>query len=146
MDHDQTNEKVVEILDNLKINFNEKAININHVLVNMGSDESELKGEIERLQQRAKLIKNRKENLKEYLRYNMEKTKINNIKCPLFNITLGKPSPTLIIDDLELIPLEYKELIVTHKAKSAELLRALKDGEQIPGCHLGQSKSKLIIK
>ena len=77
LDHENPNEHIIDYLDKMKEEFNDKAVNINHVLMNMDGNRTLLKTEIERLSKKVKLIDNRKKELKEYLRSNMERTKIN---------------------------------------------------------------------
>lgn len=145
-DMDQTDEAVINTLKGIDAEFNVKAENINYVLTRCDDDKVAIKKEVDRLNAMKKRLDNRQDHLKNYLRENMEKTRITKIDCPLFKITLGKASPMLVIDDLNSIPMDYKEITVTYKANNAKLLRDLKDGKEIEGCHLGKSKSKLIIK
>jgi len=137
---------VSRILDTVEGEFSEKALKVNHVLTDFDNNIDQIDREIKRLQARKKIESNKKNSLKEYLRYNMEQTGINKIESPLNTITLGKPSKVLIITNEDAIDDDYKEIKVITSIDKKRLLSALKNGIEIDGCHLGDSKSKLIIK
>ena len=84
--------------------------------------------------------------MREYLRTNMESCGISKITCPLFSITLGKPSKMVLITDEDKIPPDYLNIKTSVSPMKAEILKALKNGESVPGAEMGESKSRLIIK
>ena len=73
-------------------------------------------------------------------------TGINKIKHPLFSITLGKPSVTAEIVDVDFLPDNFVNTDVVMKPDKKAILKALKDGEDIPGAVLSTGKSRLLIK
>ena len=126
--------------------FNEKAISIIHIVKNVDSDISELEAEIKRLTDRKKVMKNKQDSMREYLRSNMDASSITKIECPIFTITLAKGRDIAVIDDDKLIPDDLIEVSVIEKPNKAEILRRLKAGDDIPGARLEKSKTSLRIK
>lgn len=137
---------IADTFEGIEGEFNDKAQSLITVVNNMSSDTNAIDAEIKRLQERKKTIQNRQQSMRDYLRYNMELTGIGNIKCPLFSITLAKGRDIAVITDEDSIPVDYVEMEMVKKINKAELLKALKSGEVIPGAELSKSKNSLRIK
>ena len=138
-----------EVEDTIKLiegDFEEKAINIVKVIRNKEPDISAIDEEIKRLQQMKKNINAKAENLKEYLRQNMEANGINKIECPIFSITLKRAAASVKIIDENLLPDEYVTIKTSCQPDKASILKALKNGEQIKGAELASAKPALEIK
>mgnify|MGYP003110355064 CR=1 FL=1 len=146
LESDLTGDDLTECLDSIEDAIDEKASNIVKLVASLDVDVSGLDTEIKRLQARKKSVTNNQERLREYLRYNMEMTGITKIKHTLFNITLGKPTVTAEIVDIDFLPDNYVNTEVVIKADKKAILKALKDGEDIPGAVLSTGKSRLLIK
>ena len=146
LESDLKGDDLTECLDSIEDAIDEKASNIVKLVASLDVDVSGLDTEIKRLQARKKAITNNQERLREYLRYNMEVTGITKIKHTLFNITLGKPTVTAEIVDIDFLPDNYVNTEVVIKADKKAILKALKDGEDIPGAILSTGKSRLLIK
>lgn len=142
-DPDIPSEAIRDTLEGIDGEFNDKAINVVHVIQNMGSDVAAIDDEIKRLQDRKKVIKNGEDSLRDYLRFNMESTGISKIECPLFAITLAKGRDVAIVDDENQLAPEY--VVTTTRPDKAAILRALKDGP-VDGAHIEKSKPSLRIK
>ena len=123
-----------------------KAQALLQVVAGMEGDTGAIDAEIKRLQERKRIIDNRAQRLRQYLFDNMQATGITKISCPLFAITLAKGRPVVVIDAEEEIPDEYTKTTVTRVPVKADILKALKAGEKVPGCYLGESKQSLRIK
>jgi len=83
--------------------------------------------------------------LKNYLKFNMEKAGITKIegKDGLFSVKLTKPRESVVIDDLNKIPEDY---IRTTIAPDKTLIKkAIKDGFNVIGAHLGEGNSGIKI-
>lgn len=146
LESDMDKEQLAECLDSIEEAIDDKALNIIKVVNTLDADTSIIDTEIKRLQEKKKAITNSKENLREYLRYNMELTGINKIKHPLFNITLGNPSVTVEIVDVDFLPDEFVTTEVALKPDKKAILAALKEDKEIPGAILSTGKSRLLIK
>lgn len=146
LESDMQAEDLAECLDSIEDAIDEKAGNIVKLVSTLNSDVEGIDKEIKRLQGMKKSITNNQDRLKEYLRYNMELTGINKIKHSLFSITLGKPTVTAEIVDIDFLPDNYVSTDIVMKADKKAILKALKDGEDIPGAVLSTGKSRLLIK
>ncbi len=139
-------ESVAETIESFEMDFNEKANNIALVNANMSGDIAAIDGQIKRLQSMKSAIVGRQDQLKEYLRYNMDKSGISKIQCPLFSISLRKPLKVVSIDDVESIPDEYVKVTTSVAPDKALIAKALKAGSLVAGATLVDGKSSLTIK
>lgn len=147
LESDMDKEQLADCLESIEGAFEEKGTNIVKVINSLDAEMIKpIDDEIKRLQARKKAIVNNKESLKEYLRYNMQMTGINKIKHPLFSITLGKPTVTCEVVDVDFLPDEYVTTEVSLKPDKKAILKDLKDGKEINGAVLSEGKPRLLIK
>ena len=135
-----------DTLEAIEGEFNDKALAVSRVALNFDSDIEALDVEIKRLQDRKKTIKNRHDQLIEYLRYNMESAEIQKVSCPLFTITLAKGRDVAIIDDEDKLPDDLMRVKTSVEPDKVAILEALKNGKEVPGAHIEKSKSSIRIK
>ena len=126
--------------------FQEKGKAIAMITLNIDGDLEAIQSQIDRLTERKRIITNRKESLKEYLRTNMDAACITKITHPLFTITCGKGKPIVVIDDEKAIPDDFVNVKVTSAPDKAAIAKALKDGQEVPGAHSEIGKSSISIK
>ena len=139
-------EALQDSLEGLEGAIEVKAQALLQVVAGMEGDTGAIDAEIKRLQERKRVIENRANRLRQYLFDNMQATGISKISCPLFAITLAKGRPVVVIDDADQIPEQYIKTTVTKTPIKAEIPKALKAGEAVPGCYLGESKQSLRIR
>lgn len=126
--------------------FEDKGKAIAMIALNIDGDLDAIQAQIDRLTERKRIINNRKESLKEYLRTNMEASGINKITHPLFTITLGKGRPVVVIDNEKDIPDDFMNTKVVTTPNKAEIAKAIKEGVEVPGAHSEIGKSSISIK
>ena len=141
-----TQEEMADTLEGALGTFEEKAQSVLAYSENIAADIDQVDQAIKRLQERKKTLANKQQSMRDYLKHNMQRTGITNIKCPLFSITLAKGRDKVIIDDEELIPSDYVNVEVVQKADKRALLSDLKEGLDIPGCHIEKGEESLRIK
>lgn len=140
---DMPEEAIRDTLEGMELEFNDKATAIIMLTQNVDGDVSAIDEEIKRLQQRKKVKQNFIDNLRNYLRDNMERSSIHKIEHALFTITLGKPSK--VVEITGEVPDQY--LIYTDpKPDKRAIAAALKAGDEVTGAELVDGKSRLIIK
>ena len=137
---------VADTMESIEGEFEDKALSLMAVIDNIGESLPAIDAEIARLTARKKTIQNKQENMREYLRMNMEASGITKIECPLFTITLAKGRDIVQIDDVEKIPADYLNIKTSYTPMKKEILAALKEGEEIEGAILTKSKTSIRIK
>ena len=137
---------VRDTMEGIEGEFQEKGKALAMVTLNMDGDLDAIQAQIDRLSERKRILQNRKDSLKEYLRTNMEAAGISKITHPLFTITLGKGKPIVVIDEESQIPDEYMNTKVTSTPAKAEIAKAIKEGKEVPGAHSEIGKSSISIK
>jgi hypothetical protein len=130
----------------IQAEFEDKGKAIAMLTLNIDGDLEAIQSQIDRLAERKRIITNRKESLKEYLRTNMEASGITRISHPLFTISLGKGRPVVVIDNEKAIPEDYFNTKVTSIPDKAMIAKAIKEGADIPGAHSEIGKSSISIK
>lgn len=135
-----------DTMEGIEGEFQEKGKAIAMITLNIDGDLEAIQSQIDRLTERKRIITNRKESLKEYLRTNMDAAGITKITHPLFTITCGKGRPIVVIDDEKAIPDDFVSVKVTSAPDKAAIAKALKDGQDVPGAHSEIGKSSISIK
>jgi len=137
---------VADTMESIDGEFEDKAISLMTVVSNMSGDVLAINAEIERLSARKKTIENHQDNMRDYLKTNMEESNINKITCPLFTITLAKGRDVVQIDDFDKIPVDYLNIKTSMEPMKREILAALKEGEEINGASMVKSPNSIRIK
>jgi hypothetical protein len=135
-----------DTMEGIEGEFQEKGKAIAMITLNIDGDLEAIQSQIDRLTERKRIITNRKESLKEYLRTNMDAAGITKITHPLFTIACGKGKPIVVIDDEKAIPDDFVNVKVTSAPDKAAIAKALKDGQEVPGAHSEIGKSSISIK
>lgn len=126
--------------------FEDKGKAIAMIALNIDGDLDAIQAQIDRLTERKRIINNRKDSLKEYLRTNMEAASITKITHPLFTISLSKGKPTVVIDNEKDIPDDFINTKVESTPNKAAIAKAIKRGEKVAGAHSEIGKSSISIK
>lgn len=98
------------------------------------------------LDKRKKQLENRMTSIKGYIRACLQMQGVRKIETPIGNISLRKGAGTAIINDLELIPDEYKETKIEVNPLKREIVKAIKNGMEIPGADVEFEDSVIIPK
>jgi len=134
-----------DTLDAIEGEFESKAESIVKVIVNIESDMERIENEIKRLKSRSELFSRKIDGIKDYLRANMERTGIKNIKGPLFTITCAAGRDVVVIDNVESLPDHLVSVKTSISPDKVAILEALKAGP-VDGAHIEKSKSSIRIK
>lgn len=147
---------VADTLEAIEMEFEDKAVAVARICLNLKADVEAIKKEIARLQGRKKVVENRQASLVDYLRVNMEKvaeannTKVKPIlKDPAIPIRYRMGSESVIVDDNELIPDEFvrvPEVVAeADKKKIMDDYRASDRVCNVPGVHIERGKASIKI-
>lgn len=137
---DNLRELVTNSLNEVEDNIKDKADNVVRFIRNLESEAGAIKEEEKRLAEMRKKREKQVENLKQYL---FDFTKVadgQKIKGSIFTVSIKKNPASVVVDDLEVIPEEYKRVKTIVEADKTLLKKALKDGE-VAGVHLEQKES-----
>lgn len=130
----------------IEAEFNDKALAVSHVILNMDSDIERIDSEIERLKERKRLINNRSSQIKNYLRDNMEASNITKISCSLFTITLAKGLESVVIDDEKSIDDDLMRVTTKIEPDKKLIAEKIKAGQNVKGAHMERGQSSVRIK
>lgn len=137
---------IADTLESIQGEILDKGKNVAAYFQNLEAAAEALKAAEARIADRRKAIESRAEWLKEYLRSNMERCGISKIECPEFVVTLGKPRDVCEIVNEDDLPDDYVKTKITKSPDKALILKAMKDGYDVPGARIGKSKSPLSVK
>ena len=133
-----------DTMEGLTGDLSAKAEGLLSYVANLKAEEQALANEIRRLQAKKQAKKNHQARLRDYLRDNMIKGDIQRIECPLFAITLCKPTMKVEVEDLYAIPDIYVNVEI--KPDKALIKEALTKGDLVAGCKLEVGMAGLLIK
>lgn len=133
-------ELVTNSLNEIEDNIKDKADNVVRFIRNLESEANAIKEEEKRLAEMRKKREKQVENLKQYL---FDFTKVadgQKIKGSIFTVSIKKNPASVVVDDLEAIPEEYKRVKTVVEADKTLLKKVLKENE-VAGAHLEQKES-----
>lgn len=137
-------------LDDLAITFDRKVFGVTRWTLNLDARIDALGAEIKRLQSRKKSTDNLKTRLKEFMKGCMTVADKKKLEFDNFTVAVQKNPPSVEITDEDAIPSKYFTIIPEQKQinKAALLadLKALKEGQTIPGAQLITDRTNLRIR
>lgn len=123
-----TIEQQKELLDSVKENIENKSINVGAYIKNMEIEQDAILNHIKQMNDRLKKVTRRIENMKDYLKYNMQSCNIDKIVSSKFNICIkNNPCKVVISDETQVEDIYIKEKVT--KSIDKELIKShLKNG------------------
>lgn len=106
--------------------------------LNLAAEIEALKAHEKRVAAKRKSLEGREEWLRTYLKSNMERCGISEIKAidGTFTAKLGKGRPSVVIDDEKLIPDDSEFVRWTRSVDKTAIAAAIKAGQEVPGAHV----------
>lgn len=145
-DLDLPDEVITDTLEAESGDLTDKGINVAKMFRNMEADAEKIEEAANQMLARANAIRKRSDGLKQYLFDNMTRAGIQKIESPWFVISIKQNPESVAVDDEASIPRDYfKEIPATFKLDKMLVKKAIKDGFNVPGCHLTRT-TKLEIK
>ena len=99
----------------------------------------------QKMREKIEKMENSYENIKNYLKYNMNITHKKSIRSPIIDITIRSNPPKTIIEDSSIIPSEYIKQKFETVIDKTLIKKDIKSGKLVPGAYIQESES-LIIK
>lgn len=143
MAEEMDTDAIVDTLEALQEAIEDKAENIAKLIRNLEADVKAIRDEEKRLAERRQAIESKVERLKSYLQEQLEIAGIDKVKRPTITVAIQKNPPSVDIIDEALIPADF---FVPQPAKldKKAILERLKNGEEVPGVTLKQTKGVRI--
>lgn len=138
------NETIENTLAPLHSDIKKKSINIAAYIKNLECEIDLMSEYIKRMVEKKKTRQNQIDNIKNYLRFNMEKTGINKIVSTEFNISLGEDDIKTEIFNDELLSIDYCRKIEKWEPDKIKIKEALLEGKEVDGARLIRT-SRLTI-
>lgn len=149
MDADNDEDFAAALADTLDSQSSELEDKIEATIIvakQLDADAEACKAEAKRLADRAKTFERNAQACRDRVLWAMEATGRDKIKRQLLTITRTKPRDLCAIEDADKVPEQYTKLIPeSRQPVKADILKALKAGEEVPGCKLDAGKASLRI-
>lgn len=137
----EINEEIMEQLDQLQMDREEKLENCGIVMKNLRSEIEAINEEIKALKKRATTKANRHDRIGEYVSQTLKGEKLETAKVAFGFL----PSTKVDVVDEASVPDEWCKFKTTREPMKSEIKKALKNGEKVPGCVLVE-KMNLQVK
>jgi hypothetical protein len=148
-DSDLDNETIDDTLEGLEGELVEKGKAVTAFCLNLDAEIEAMKSAEKRISGRRKAMENKRDRLKEYLKQNMARCGISEIKANdgsfVARLYIGRDE-SVVIDDESAIPMDYKrEIPASYEPEKMLIKKAIKEGFAVPGAHI-EKKDRLEIK
>lgn len=143
-DMDLDEETWFDTLTSIDEAIEDKAENIAKLIRSLDADVEAYNNEIKRLSDRKRVAENKIKSVKAYLQSNMEQLGKEKFKTELFSFGIQNNPASVDITNEQAIPVEFITVETVKKIDKRGLIQALKDGEDISGAALKQSRSLRI--
>ena len=131
-------EAVRDTLEALQGGLVQKGQAVAAFALNLAAEIEALKAHEKRVAGKRKTLEAREEWLRGYLKSNMERCSITEIKAVdgTFTAKLGRGRPSVVIDDEKLIPDDSEFVRWTRSVDKTAIAAAIKAGQEVPGAHV----------
>jgi hypothetical protein len=137
---DQMDQEVfLDTLASIEEVLEDKVEHVAKFIRSLEADVEILKAEEKRLADKRKVLENKITGVKEYLQHEMEFAGIDKVKRATVTVSIQANPPSVDVLDESVIPSDYMVPQPDRIDKKA-LLKALKEGEEIEGCEIKQSR------
>ena len=142
---DELTAEQLQALESVDDSLQEKAKAVGAFIKNMEADYFAIQDAINTMEERARKVNNKIENLKQYLKDNLEKCDIKEIKSPFFDIRIKLNPAAVIVNDEALIPDQYYKEKIMRSLDKTLLSQELKNNVAIPGVML-ERRTRIEIR
>lgn len=143
---DGNDENLEAILKTINDEIEIKAENYAKVMRNMDGDIAAIDSEIERLQNKKRVLQNGIDRMKQSLYNSMKEIGKEKFKTELFSFTIAKNGgkTPVVIEDEGQVPMEYQ--VVSYSVDKNKIREELESGKELSFAKLGQRGESLRIK
>lgn len=130
-------------LESIQDSIEDKVENTAKVIKSIEADVQAIKEEEKRLKERRQALEKKIDNIKDYLKEQLEKAGIDKVKRATFTVSIQNNPPKAEIVDEKSLPLEFM-IPQPAKVDKRAILEKLKSGEHVPGAALVQERGVRI--
>lgn len=145
MDCDELSREQLNAIESINDSLEDKAKAVGAFIKNMEADYKSINEAIDAMKKRSATLENKVECMKEYLKSNLERCNIKEVKSPWFDIKIKLNPESVIVNDEDLIPNEYFKETLLRKLDKGLISQGLKNNIMIPGVML-ERRTRLEIK
>lgn len=132
-------------INELKLQFDEKVLNIAKLTKELDADIDAIDNEVKRLTDRKKSLQGKKDWFKSYILQNMIDSGIDKVKDAVITVAIKVNPPSVEVEDVMKLPESYRKQI--WQPEKAMILEAFKStGEIIDGAKIITDKKRVDIK
>ena len=144
---EMSDEEKKKLEEELTVLLQQKSQSIIGYIRNLELTVEAMKEEEKRLSERRKQLEKQEQKIKEYTKECMEKAGIDRVETALGTLSVFHNPISVEIKDMNLIPDEFKEKVVTVKVNKIAIKSHLKNtGEIIPGVEIIDNATSLRVK
>jgi hypothetical protein len=143
MAEDMDFDTLKDTLESIQEAIEDKAENVAKLIRCLEADAKAIKEEEQRMADRRKAIENKVANVKTYLQEQLEFAGLDKVKRPTITVSIQANPQSVLVKDESLIPSHYM-IPVAPKLDKKAVLSFLKEGGEVPGCEIQQSRSVRI--
>ena len=144
-ENNELDEKTInDTKESVELLLEEKSEQLELILKELEAKEEKCKEIADFYAIKAKQANEKKKALKELILGAMQKLGTKKIETVTGTFTIRNNTPSLIIDDENLIPQKFTTFVQTKKIEKNEIKKEIKNGVEIPGVHLETTQSLLV--
>ena len=137
-------ETINDTKESVELLLEEKSEQLELILKELEAKEEKCKKIADFYAKKAKYTNEKKKMFKELILEAMQKLGTKKIETVTGTFTIRNNTPSLIIDDVSLIPGKFITTVQTDKIEKNEIKKEIKNGVEIPGVHLETTQSLLV--
>jgi len=137
-------ETINDTKESVELLLEEKSEQLELILKELEAKEEKCKEIADFYAKKAKYTNEKKKMFKELILEAMRKLGAKKIETVTGTFTIRNNTPSLIIDDVSLIPGKFITTVQTDKIEKNEIKKEIKNGVEIPGVHLETTQSLLV--
>lgn len=144
-ENNELDEKTInDTKESIELLLEEKSEQLELILKELEAKEEKCKEIANFYARKAKYANEKKKILKELILGAMQRLGAKKIETVTGTFTIRNNTPSLIIDDENLIPQKFTTFVQTKKIEKNEIKNEIKKGIKIPGVHLESTQSLLV--
>ena len=143
-DDDLPPDAIADTLEGIAGEWEDKALNVARYIRNLEAEAEAISAARKAMDEREKAAKAKANRLRAYLLAEIERTGLK-AKAPDLEIRTQKNPPSVVIEQEEMIPCEFKKSVTTVTTDKSAIKLAIASGDSVPGARVEQSM-RLVIK